>query len=402
MALPLGTPDLPAQVLLERTHLTLPSQPHWIQPAVEYLQHKAILCGACSEARSRKLLLALHEALSNAIIHGNLEISSTLKEREDDAFLQALRERAADPIRASRVVDVVVHYEGDLCRWVITDQGAGFDVAKVLHQVTQEGPDALIASGRGIFLMQALMDDLKYEFGGRRVVLTMRRCLGDEKRREPRMPLHQPLHIAPIQADGSIDWSGSYNAISRNFSDTGVSLLQENLNAAQELLIGLSVNGEMMYLPAEIRHLRHMPAGIVELGCRFQTKITDRLALTEPRLDANLSKVQDALAQMLERWRRPMSAAGEQRSFPRMPFTGKIEVLSAELDESVTGFAHDLSKGGVGFLCTVMLPTLITVVFQARESGPVLKVRCEVVRCQKMRDNFYEVGARFLHLEEEL
>src|SRR5256885_10683721 len=104
-------PELSGQVRFERTHLVIPSLPHWIEPTVDYLRQKAILSGACQESRSGKLMVALLEALSNAVIHGNLQLSSELKEQANDAFARALAERASDPVLASRVVDIVVEYD---------------------------------------------------------------------------------------------------------------------------------------------------------------------------------------------------------------------------------------------------------------------------------------------------
>src|SRR5438128_1714166 len=114
-------PDLPAQVLTDQCHLTLPSLAHWIEPAVDFLCRRAVLCGACEEPRIAKLTVALHEALTNAVIHGNLGISSTLKEDGNQAFAEALAQRSADMSLALRLVDVQMHYDGERCRWVITD-----------------------------------------------------------------------------------------------------------------------------------------------------------------------------------------------------------------------------------------------------------------------------------------
>ncbi|HMF19257.1 MAG TPA: hypothetical protein VKE98_18770, partial [Gemmataceae bacterium] len=121
-------PDLPSLVCAEQTLVRLPSRPHWIEETVDYLCRKAILCGACQETRSRKLMVALQEALVNSVVHGNLELSSELKERGDSSFAKALAERAADPGLAQRNVDIVVDYDGQRCRWLITDEGKGFDV----------------------------------------------------------------------------------------------------------------------------------------------------------------------------------------------------------------------------------------------------------------------------------
>src|SRR6185369_10925952 len=121
-------PHLPAHVVAEQTFLRLPSFPHWIEPTVEYLRQKAVMAGACEETRSRKLMVALHEALSNAIVHGNLEVSSQLKEQGDNAFAGALAQRVADPAYAERAVEVHIDCNDERCRWIVTDQGSGFPV----------------------------------------------------------------------------------------------------------------------------------------------------------------------------------------------------------------------------------------------------------------------------------
>src|SRR6516164_2240557 len=107
----LQSPVLPSAVAAEHTYLQIPSQPEWIAPTVEYLKDKAVLCGACHEARANKLMLALHEALTNSIVHGNLELTSDLKEHSDTAFAEALAERAADPHYSTRPVEVHVAYD---------------------------------------------------------------------------------------------------------------------------------------------------------------------------------------------------------------------------------------------------------------------------------------------------
>src|SRR5579864_1408228 len=174
-------PDLSSLVHAEQTLVRLPTRPHWIEQTVEYLCHKAVLCGACQESRAKKLTVALQEALVNAVVHGNLELSSELKERGDSSFAEALAERAADARLAERIVDVLVDYDGKRCRWIITDQGKGFDHERVLASLESDDPNILLSSGRGILIMRSFMDDLKYEEGGRRLILTLLRESGEEK-----------------------------------------------------------------------------------------------------------------------------------------------------------------------------------------------------------------------------
>jgi len=195
----LDRPDLAAQVIAERTRLVVPSLPHWIEPTVEYLRRQAVQIGACTEARSFKLLLALHEALSNSILHGNLELSSELK--EISRFADALAQATADPRLADRVVEVRVDYNSRRCRWIMTDQGQGFNVKRVLSRCLRADADVQLASGRGILLMYSFLDEVKYKLGGRRVILTLNRDPAADGRLSPCeiLPLASPVPAGTVE-----------------------------------------------------------------------------------------------------------------------------------------------------------------------------------------------------------
>src|SRR5262245_12782333 len=95
----------------DHCHLRIPGLPAWIQSTVEYLVRRATQSGAVARTRSYRLTMALQEALSNAVLHGNLGLSSSLKEQGDDAFARAVTERCADPAYARRVVDVQASFD---------------------------------------------------------------------------------------------------------------------------------------------------------------------------------------------------------------------------------------------------------------------------------------------------
>jgi anti-sigma regulatory factor (Ser/Thr protein kinase) len=238
MSSPSPTPSLPAAVAGEQTHLQIPSQPEWIAPTVEYLKEKAILCGACHESRANKLVLALHEALTNSVVHGNLELSSELKERSDNTFAEALAQRAADPRYGLRPVDVHVEYDGERCRWTLTDQGQGFDVESVLARAADPDFEVMLSSGRGILMMRSFLDDVRYEAGGRRVVLTLDRPSGEEKRKTTRLSVQRPIRVAPVRTDGTVDWDAAYEGVSQNLSNEGMAILQARLTKSERILIG--------------------------------------------------------------------------------------------------------------------------------------------------------------------
>jgi anti-sigma regulatory factor (Ser/Thr protein kinase) len=153
-------------------HLRIPSNPQWIDPAVEFLVGWAIHSGVHLK-RAARLTVALHEALTNSIIHGNLEVASSLKDQDDGAFTEAVANRCADPAFGQRLVDVVADGDDESVRWVLTDEGPGFDADAAVRKLEQEGPDPIRPYGRGLALIRAFVDSMCYEAGGRRLHLAV-------------------------------------------------------------------------------------------------------------------------------------------------------------------------------------------------------------------------------------
>ncbi len=102
----------------------------------------------CSDGHLREIELALAEALANAIIHGNRD----------------------DPEKHVHVWAGCVKSEQLI--FAITDQGEGFDLRSVPDPTTAE--NIYSTHGRGIFLMNCLMDSAEHRLGGRQVVLRKR------------------------------------------------------------------------------------------------------------------------------------------------------------------------------------------------------------------------------------
>ena len=120
-----------------------------------------------------RVSVALEEALLNAIIHGNLEVSSKLREEEGDAFEQLIAIRRADDYYSRRRVRIDCDVSRDEVRYLIADDGPGFDVSKLPDPRDPER--ILLASGRGVLMMRAFMDDVQYNDRGNAVTLIKRR-----------------------------------------------------------------------------------------------------------------------------------------------------------------------------------------------------------------------------------
>lgn len=148
-----------------------------ISSMVQYLQNTTLGMGVCDEGDGVRVGVALQEALINACFHGNLEVSSSLREVNHHAYYDLARERARQSPYAERRLFVSAEYSTDQATFVIRDEGPGFDPSLLpdpTDPLNLERP-----SGRGLLLMQTFMDELKYNSQGNQVTLVKRRKRGD-------------------------------------------------------------------------------------------------------------------------------------------------------------------------------------------------------------------------------
>jgi anti-sigma regulatory factor (Ser/Thr protein kinase) len=382
-------PQPATMVLAETTQLQIPSNLDWIEPTVDYLKTRALLCGAVVGAQAGRLVLALHEALTNSVVHGNLEVPSSLKQEGGDRFAQRLAERAADPSYASRLVHIGIDYDGQRCRWSLTDEGPGFDYRPLLDRPEPSPEDLYALSGRGILLMRAMMDEVRYEAEGRRAVLTLKRP-GPERRQHPRLPMQQRVQVAPIRLDGSVDWEAAYDAVGHDLSPGGLGLIQKQLHQAERVLIGLEIEGQPVYLPAQVRHCQTVPDDLLWLGCRF--------VLREPaQAGPGQANLEEAIGALLAELQDNPVPADERRAHPRVRYTQRVEVI-APTGGSLVGYARDISRGGVSFITAEALPREERLLVLPASTHPPARVKVQVVRCNEITEGFYDVAVRFLDL----
>lgn len=120
--------------------------------------------------------LAAHEALLNAVIHGNLEIPG--HQRKDlgwSGYDQLIAQREQQPPYCHRLVRIQLRLakSSRVAELRVTDEGPGF---RPSEQNSDTVPDVLEESGRGLFLIQRVMDQTAWEDEGRTIV--MQRKLG--------------------------------------------------------------------------------------------------------------------------------------------------------------------------------------------------------------------------------
>lgn len=143
-----------------------------VHSLVKYLQHTLRCVCLADEVDRLRVGIAVEEALLNALYHGNLEVSSDLKERAPNLFEETARQRCQEePYRNRHIfIDAVVSREQ--AQFVIRDEGPGFN-PKGLPDPTDPA-NLEKPSGRGILLMRSFMDEIRFNEQGNQVTLVKR------------------------------------------------------------------------------------------------------------------------------------------------------------------------------------------------------------------------------------
>jgi CheY-like chemotaxis protein len=115
--------------------------------------------------------VAVHEALVNAMVHGNLEVGSELKAGDWKVYHALIRERGRLEPYCSRRVKVTLR--ADRSPWlevVVRDEGPGFDPAALPDPTDPANWER--ADGRGLLLIRTFFDTIEYNPTGNEITMT--------------------------------------------------------------------------------------------------------------------------------------------------------------------------------------------------------------------------------------
>jgi CheY-like chemotaxis protein/anti-sigma regulatory factor (Ser/Thr protein kinase) len=165
------------QRLLERLtqaelHFVLDNDRHLVASLVGHLRSYLVRLGLCDETALTRVCIALEEALLNAIFHGNLELSSDLRQDGEEAYYRlAEQRRGLAPFR-DRQVFCTTRLSRAEARVTIRDEGPGFDPS-TLPDPTDPANLGRIG-GRGLLLIRTFMDSVTHNPAGNEITLIKR------------------------------------------------------------------------------------------------------------------------------------------------------------------------------------------------------------------------------------
>jgi CheY-like chemotaxis protein len=155
------------------SHFVLENDTALIPSLIGHLEGNLTRMRLCDENGLIRVAVALREALVNAIHHGNLEVSSALREQDEKRYYQQVEERRYEEPYQDRRVYVVAKESHHEAVYVIRDEGPGFDPASLPDPTDPANLDKV--SGRGLLLIRTFMDEVSHNKRGNEITL-VKRC----------------------------------------------------------------------------------------------------------------------------------------------------------------------------------------------------------------------------------
>ena len=165
---------------LTKTDLTLSlrNDAALIDPLVELVEQMVVGMQFCDFTERLQIGMALKEALMNALYHGSLELSVDQMQEVLDKLrrgeeVSLVKDPRSEPPYRDRRIFVEAKLSPEEIRFVVRDEGPGFDVSSLPDS---KDPAALEPGrGRGLTIMRNLMDEVAFNDVGNEVTMVKRR-----------------------------------------------------------------------------------------------------------------------------------------------------------------------------------------------------------------------------------
>lgn len=155
------------------TRFVLDNDTSLIPALVAHLEEDLTRLKMCDPSALVLMGVALHEALTNAILHGNLELSSSLRETDEKEYYRLGVERRQQGPYGERRVFVTARFTQDELAFTIRDEGKGFDPSTLPDPTDPSNLGKV--SGRGLLLIQTFMDRVEHNEAGNAITM-VKRC----------------------------------------------------------------------------------------------------------------------------------------------------------------------------------------------------------------------------------
>ena len=140
-----------------------------IPQLVDLVQRALASISGCDATESIRLSLALEEGLLNALLHGNLELTQQIRKQGFSSDSDFFKQRTKQTPYQDRRIFVEIEVSPRRVRFMIRDEGPGFDT--VSGPATDTFGPFEEGFGRGLTLMRAFMHEVSYNDKGNELTL---------------------------------------------------------------------------------------------------------------------------------------------------------------------------------------------------------------------------------------
>ncbi len=151
----------------------LDNDPVVIPALILHVQEYLVQLQFCDQTERIRIGVALEEALANAILHGNLEASSDLRQEDESEYYQLADDRRRLAPYKDRHVHCTFKLTPSEAVFSLRDEGPGFDPSTLPDPTDPENLGRI--GGRGLLLIRTFMDEVTFNEKGNQITLVKRR-----------------------------------------------------------------------------------------------------------------------------------------------------------------------------------------------------------------------------------
>jgi CheY-like chemotaxis protein len=155
------------------TAFVLDTDPELILPLIKLIHEEIEGVSICDPCGQLQVGVALQEALCNALYHGNLEVSSDLRQEDERLFEALAAERLSQEPYCRRRIRVQIQLDRDAARFMVADDGPGFDTT--IFDRPPQAEDMNRIGGRGLLLIRTFMDQTTFNKAGNQITMVKNR-----------------------------------------------------------------------------------------------------------------------------------------------------------------------------------------------------------------------------------
>jgi len=151
----------------------LDNDPAAIPPIIGYLNEIIEHLGLCDATARMRVGVALQEACLNAIYHGNLEISSDLRQQDESIYHSLIKTRRSQAPYCDRRAHLEFTITPNEAAGTVRDEGPGFDPSSLPDPNAPQNLERI--GGRGLLLIRTFMDQVQHNKQGNAITMVKRR-----------------------------------------------------------------------------------------------------------------------------------------------------------------------------------------------------------------------------------